>query len=151
MDALVGFYAAHPFWVWLGLAALLLAIEAAAGTEWLLWPSAAAAIVGFVTLLPLDTGVAVELTLFALLTLIGTFASNRLVKRVTPAGEDVNDRAARLIGHTGEVASPFVDGRGRVLVDGAEWPAELDPGAAAPTGRVRVKAVRGSRLMVEPA
>ncbi len=151
MEALTNLYVTHPFWVWMGLAALLLAIEAAAGTEWLLWPSASAAAVALATLLPLEINLAFEIALFAVLTLIGTLMSRKLLARVQPEGEDLNDRTRRLIGRTGEVAAPFVNGRGRVLVDGAEWPAELGGGAAAPTGRVRVTAVHGSSLTVEPA
>ena len=38
-------YLTHPFWVWIGFAAALLAVEVATGSGWLLWPAAAAAVV----------------------------------------------------------------------------------------------------------
>ncbi len=151
MEALTTLYAEHPFWVWMGVAALLLAVEVSVGTEWLLWPAAAAAVTGVATILPVELTLAGELIVFSILTIAGALLSRHLIRRAQPSGEDLNDRSARLIGRTGEVVSPFVDGCGRVLVDGAEWPADLSPGAGAPTGRVRVSAVQGSRLVVEPA
>ena len=45
MDAMVALYESQPFWIWLALGALILAAEAAMGTEWLLWPAVSAAAV----------------------------------------------------------------------------------------------------------
>ncbi len=39
-SGLMSFYATHPFWVWLAVAAIFLAVEVATGTGWLLWPAA---------------------------------------------------------------------------------------------------------------
>ena len=36
MDAIAGFHALHPFWLWLAVAAAFLAVEVATGTGWLL-------------------------------------------------------------------------------------------------------------------
>ena len=63
------------------------------------------------------------------------------------AGEDLNDRSTRLIGRTGDVVVPFIEGRGRVFVDGAEWPAELE-GDLGASARVTVVAVNGASLKV---
>jgi inner membrane protein len=142
-----GVYAAHPFWIWMGVAAAILAAEAALGTQWLLWPAVSAGVLALVTLLRLPIGPLGELALFAAVTLVTTFTCRRLLVRVQPPGEDLNDRSARLIGLRGEVVAPFVEGQGRVFVDGAEWPAELDgePGAG---GRIVVTAVKGASLKV---
>ena len=147
MGEVAGIYAAHPFWIWMGLAAVLLAIEAAVGTQWLLWPAVSAGVVALIAALRLPIGTAGEVTLFAALTLIATIVSRKLLVRVQPPGADLNDRSARLVGVAGEVVAPFVEGRGRVFVDGAEWPAELDgePGSGA---RIVVTAVKGASLMV---
>ena len=39
MTPLIDLYVAQPFWIWLGVGVLLLAVEAAFSTEWLLWPA----------------------------------------------------------------------------------------------------------------
>lgn len=149
MEAIADFYATHPFWVWLAVGALLLAVEAALGTEWLLWPATAAGVVSVLTLLPIETDFRTELGVFAGLTLVATLASRRLLSRVQPPGPDVNDNAARLVGAAGEAATEFVEGRGRVFVEGAEWPADLEgQGALTAGARVTVIGVSGTRLTV---
>jgi membrane protein implicated in regulation of membrane protease activity len=42
LAALAEILVAQPFWFWAGLAVALLAVEAATGTGWLLWPAASA-------------------------------------------------------------------------------------------------------------
>ena len=149
MDAVVALYESQPFWLWIALGCLILAIEAASGTEWLLWPAVSAGLVGVITLVAPDLGFVVELALFAILTLGISLASRRLIKRVNPEEPDINDRNARLIGARAEVVQSFIDGRGRVFVSGSEWPADLE-GEAPPVGaRVIVAAIDGPRLKVK--
>ena len=50
MAALTEILAAQPFWFWAGLAAALLAVEAATGTGWLLWPASSAGVVALAAL-----------------------------------------------------------------------------------------------------
>ena len=144
---IAGIYAAHPFWVWMGVAAAILAVEAAIGTQWLLWPAVSAAVIGLVALLKLPIGPLGEVGLFAAVTLVLTITCRKLLVRVQPPGVDLNDRSTRLIGVSGDVVVPFIDGRGRVFLDGAEWPAEHEgePGSGA---RVVVTAVKGASLKV---
>ena len=152
MDTLIDLYSAQPFWLWLAIGALLLAVEAAASTEWLLWPAVSAGIVAVVTALGLSLGLAGEVGLFAALTLASTLLSRRLVQRVNPDDKpDINDRDRRLIGQKATVVEPFVDGRGRVFVSGAEWSAELDGAAPLATAPVIVTAVGSGRLTVKAA
>lgn len=149
MDAVVALYASQPFWLWIALGCLILAIEAASGTEWLLWPAVSAGLVGVITLVAPDLGFVVELALFAILTLGISLASRRLIKRVNPEEPDINDRNARLIGARAEVVQSFIDGRGRVFVSGSEWPADIE-GEAPPVGAsVIVAAIDGPRLKVK--
>jgi hypothetical protein len=149
MDAVLDIYASQPFWIWLAIGVLLLAVEAALSTEWLLWPAVAAGVVAVLTALGLDIGFAGEVGLFAILTVVATLFSRRLIQRVNPDDKpDVNDRDARLIGQRARVVEPFVDGRGRVFVSGAEWAAEID-GEGPPVGdSVIVEASLGSGLKV---
>lgn len=152
MDAVVALYSSQPFWFWLGFGALLLAVEAALSTEWLLWPAAAAGVVAVVTALGVRLGLPFEIGLFAVLTLIATLASRRLVQRVNPGdAPDINARDLRLVGERARVVEAFVSGRGRVFVSGAEWSAEIAEGAPLAGDSVIVEAVDGARLKVRLA
>ena len=148
MDAMVALYESQPFWIWLALGALILAAEAAMGTEWLLWPAVSAAAVALIALIAPDLGLPVELALFAVLTLVTSIGSRKLIRRENPAAPVSTDRANRLLGQRAQVVQPFVDGRGRVFVSGSEWPADID-GDAPPVGSsVVVEGFDGPRLKV---
>ena len=149
MDAVIDIYTNQPFWIWLAIGVLLLAVEAALSTEWLLWPAVAAGVVAVLTALGLQIGFAGEVGAFAALTVVSTLFSRRLIQKVNPDDKpDVNDRDARLIGQKARVVAPFVDVRGRVFVSGAEWAAEIE-GEGPPVGdSVIVEASVGSGLKV---
>jgi membrane protein implicated in regulation of membrane protease activity len=152
MDGMIDFYVHQPLWAWMALAAALLATEVVSGSGWLLWASASAAIVGVATLfVPLPFPAAV--LLFAVVTIVTTLLGRRFVPRSQQAqGGDINDPQARLVGQRGRAATAFVDGEGRVLVDGKEWPATLDGGGAlAAEAAVEVTGFSGARLSVRPA
>lgn len=150
MTALADLYVAQPFWIWLAIGVLLLAIEAMLSTEWLLWPAVSAGIVAVLTAVGFRPGLAAEVAIFALLTVIATLLSRRLVSKANPTGLDVNDRDSRLVGQRARVVEAFVGGRGRVFVSGAEWSAEIE-GEAPPAGQdVVVDQVSGSLLKVRP-
>lgn len=149
---LTGLYTTHPFWTWMGLAAVLLAVEVATGSGYLLWPSASAAVTGL--LAGLGLGPAAELLVFAVLTIASTLIARRYLPRpFRPKGPDINDPAHRIVGHEGQAAGAFTAGRGRVFVDGKEWAAELEGGQDLPAGAgVTVTAVvSGARLKVKAA
>ena len=150
MDALASLYIVHPFWTWMGLAALLLAAEVATGSGYLLWPSASAAATGL--LAGLGFGLPIELLAFAILTIATTlFARRYLPHPFRPKGPDINDPLGRIVGHEGQTASAFSRGRGRVFVDGKEWAAELEDGEELPLGaEVKVTGIiGGARLKVK--
>ena len=150
MDAVVSLYQAQPFWLWIALGCLVLAVEAASGTEWLLWPAVSAGVVAIIVLFAPNLGMPVEIALFAILTMATSLASRRLIRRVNPTDPDINDRASRLVGARAEVTHAFVDGRGRVFVSGSEWAAVID-GDGPPVGAsVQVESVDGSLLRVRP-
>ena len=131
---------------------ILLAIEAAASTEWLLWPAVSAGLIAVVTALGVRLGFGVEVGLFALLTIASTLMSRRLIRRVNPDdAPDINARDIRLIGQRARVTHAFVGGRGRVFVSGAEWAAEIDGEPPAIGTDVIVDSATGSGLRVRSA
>ena len=152
MDALIDLHAAQPYWIWLAIGVILLAVEAAFSTEWLLWPAVAAGIVAVVAALGLPLGVLGEVALFAALTVVATLLSRQLVQRVNPSDSpDINARDSRLVGQRAQVVQGFVDGRGRVFVSGSEWVAEIDGAAPLAGESVIVEAIDGSKLRVRAA
>lgn len=152
MDQMSDFYAANPYWVWLALGVILLAIETAFSTEWLLWPAVSAGVVAVLTAVGVRLGFGIEVVIFAVLTIAFTLLSRRLITRVNPTDTpDINARDSRLLGQRAQVIQDFVDGRGRVFVSGAEWPADLE-GATPEVGTsVIVERVNGPRLTVRAA
>jgi membrane protein implicated in regulation of membrane protease activity len=152
MPGLGDLYGAHPAWIWAAGAAALLALEVASGSGWLLWPGASAGVVAVVEgFVRLPAGGAV--LLFAALTIVSTATARRYIPARPPGeADDINDAVRRLIGHEGRVVAAFDAGVGRVLVEGKEWSAELDPGEAADVGaRIQVTGVVGARLRIRSA
>ena len=148
MDWLIDLYSAQPFWIWLAIGVALLAVEVTMTTEWLLWPAAAAGVVAVLTALGLPLGVAGELIVFALLTVVFTVLARRFITRINPTEADINDRDSRLVGQRAQVVQAFAEGRGRVFISGSEWPAEIDGEAPMVGQAVVVESVTGSRLKV---
>ena len=152
MNPIVDLYAAQPFWLWLALGVLLLAVEAAFSTEWLLWPAVSAGVVAVMTALGLRLGFGVEVLIFGVLTVALTVASRRLIQRVNPDDQpDINARDTRLVGLKARVTHDFVHGHGRVFVSGAEWVADIDGAAPAVGESVIVDSINGPRLKVRLA
>ena len=152
MDALIDFHSNQPFWIWLALGVILLAVEAAFSTEWLLWPAVAAGVVAVLTAIGLPLGFWGEVALFAALTVAATLLSRRLIHKLNPSDvPDINARDSRLIGQRAQVVQAFVDGRGRVFVSGAEWSAEIEGAAPSAGESVIVESIDGPLLKVRAA
>jgi membrane protein implicated in regulation of membrane protease activity len=138
------FYMLHPMWSWLTVAAILLAAEVATGTGWLLWPSASAAVVAVVAYATRQLGLPGEAAAFAGLTIVSTLAAKRLLSNKTlQSGPDINDRAGELVGKIGKAVGVFAGGQGRVMVDGAEWAAEVQGDLPHAGDKVQVVSVLG--------
>ena len=148
------FYTLYPFWTWLAVGAVLLALETATGSGYLLWPAASAGVVALLTL-GVHLGLPLEAVIFALLTVATTILARVYwPPRSKEHGHDLNDRGGRLVGRFGETVGLFSAGCGRVFVDGAEWTAELDGEDTGPPPGARVQVlevVGGGRLKVRPA
>ena len=137
----------HPFALWMAVGAILLAVEVASGSGWLLWPAGSAAVMAL-TGLVFHFDLTTQLVIFALLTIVTTLAGRRFFPRAGLGG-DINDTRSRLVGQEGVVAADFHDGHGRVFVDGKEWAAKLEGAAALVCGaKVTVIGVGGAHLTV---
>lgn len=152
MTWLTDLYATHPFWIWLAIAAAFLVAEVSTGTGWLLWPAACAGLLALLTFV-LPGSAAIHLAVWATLTIVTTVTARRFIPRnISGGGPDINDNIGRLVGHQGAVVEAFRNGEGRVFVDGKEWAAVAEDGAApALDDKVRVVAAEGSVLRVRPA
>ncbi len=140
---------------WLVLALGLLLLELlTGGTTYLLWPSAAALVTGLLHLL-IPMGWQADWSLFAILTLVLTVTGTLYIRPLMAhsGGESgLNDRAARLIGQYGEVASDFSNGAGQVRLGDSEWAAVSENGKNLKARhKVVIKAVNGTTLTVAPA
>ena len=149
MMSLADLYTSQPFWIWLAIGVLLLAVEAMFSTEWLLWPAVSAGVVAVMTAAGVLLGLPSEVAVFAVLTVIATLLSRRLIAKANPDGPDINDRDSRLIGQRARVVEAFVSGRGRVFISGAEWPAEVEGEAPVEGQDVVVTRITGSLLTVQ--
>jgi membrane protein implicated in regulation of membrane protease activity len=80
MHAIAAFYGAHPFWVWMGAAALLLAAEVGLGSAYLLWPALAAGLIALLGLM-IPMSLVAQLAIF-----VGfTVASSLMARRLLPS------------------------------------------------------------------
>ncbi|OYX31570.1 MAG: hypothetical protein B7Y99_09935 [Caulobacterales bacterium 32-69-10] len=164
MAALAALYLQDPFWLWLGAGCLFVALNLATGSGLLMWPAMAAAVVALLELIGLRFGLTVEVAIFAVLSLgAGAVLVSRIPRTEVAGSGEIQrrptgraasgrqDQTGRLVGRIGRSSGEFVNGVGRVWIEGAEWGAELDSGEdVLPDGvPVRVtKVIGGIRLQV---
>ncbi len=136
-------------WWWLIGGVLLLIAEIIAPGFFLVFIGAAAIATGAFVLL-FDLGLAPALALFALYIGVAVYAGRKVyANRPVPASTpNLNDRSAQLIGRSVSVVQAVDQHGGRVRVGDSEWTARGGP--AVPGERVRVTAVDGNCLLVEP-
>lgn len=140
-------------WSWWIFGLALLAAELLLPGVFLVWIGLAAITVGAASLalwgMPV-WGWEVQMLVFAVLSVAFVLAGRRVYGRSHSSDEPLlNQRGATLVGRTGTLAEPVVDGRGRLRLDDTTWPIR-GPDLAAGT-RVRVTASEGSMLSVEKA
>ena len=171
MQTLYELYLQNPFWIWLGVGAVFVALDIATGMGKMIWPGVAAAALAFVNLAEVRLGAPVEIGVFLVVSAAGVLLTSGLHRRRPHASPDntlvtdkkpavptpealeaaSQDRTGRLIGRIGRTTSEFVNGVGRVWIDDMEWGAEIDAGedSLPPDAPVRVMGVTGGvRLQV---
>jgi membrane protein implicated in regulation of membrane protease activity len=127
---------------WFLLALVLLGLEMATGTFYLLMVSVAMAVGGTVALLGFE--VPAQLALAALAGAAGIFVLRRWKSSHT--GDNSSQNLD--IGQAVKILTWHEDGTARVTYRGAEWDAELDAPKAGHEGTFYIKSIRGSVLII---
>ncbi|HVO04502.1 MAG TPA: NfeD family protein [Candidatus Cybelea sp.] len=145
---MTGFFDHLQFWHWLILAAVLAAIEMLSPGFACIWLGGAALATGIIVLVIPALGWETQLILFAFLAAISVFAWYRFGRlKIETEDATLNRRGESLVGRSGSLVEPIVNGRGRVKIDDSVWRAE---GKDAPSGTtVTVTGVQGAILKVE--
>ena len=140
------------FWYWWALAAVLLVFEMMLPGVVFLFLAIGAAASGAVLLVVADLSLELQLFVFAIVSVASAVVLRPTLKRLQqgrPADATINARGDSMVGKTIVLDAPILQGRGRVKVGDGSWTVtgpDMVAGA-----RVRVTAVNGTELAVEPA
>jgi membrane protein implicated in regulation of membrane protease activity len=148
------FFNALAPWHWLALGALLLALEVASTTTYLLWPGIAALVVGALQFLVPELRGASSLLIFAVLAVASTILWQRspLGRRAPTSHTNLNARMVTYLGRQGAAAADFVGGEGAILLDDTRWAAAvIDDSAPRGGDMLQVTGADGTILKVRLA
>jgi membrane protein implicated in regulation of membrane protease activity len=135
-------------WTWWVIAGIFLLVELMLPGVFFMWLGLAAALIGIVDLFA-DLSWQVEIALFAVFSVLLVLFVRPRVK--FPEGEpsNLNRRMDDYVGRSYVLDEPIVNGRGKVRIDDTLWTVS---GTDLGKGEwVKVTAVDGTRLLVEPA
>lgn len=137
-------------WNWVIAGLVMLILELVAPGVFLLWIGVAAALVGGAVLLWPDLSLLNQLALFAGASVVSILVAKLLFRYGALESDetDLNRAGAGHIGRLVIVEEAIRNGRGRVRVGDSLWNAE--GGNAEKGAQVRVTAVRGTVMVVEP-
>ena len=146
--------ALQPYWFWLALACMLLAIEMLIAPSGLfLCLGTSAALMAAIRFFAPGLSWLWALTLFSfLLVLSSLFWWKVMRKRIAHGdgeGGHLNVKTRQLIGYRAALDEDIKGGRGKLRVNDSHWPVEADADHPAGT-RVEVVAVKGITLRVKP-
>lgn len=140
------------FWYWWALAAVLLVCEMMLPGIVFLFLAVGAAAAGAFLLVVADLGLELQLLVFAIVSVASAVVLRPTLKRLqqgSAAHATLNARGDALVGRTIVLDAPILGGQGRVKLGDGSWTVtgpDMVAGA-----RVRVTAVHGTELRVEPA
>jgi inner membrane protein len=139
------------FWYWWALAAVLLVFEILMPGVVFLFIAVGAAVSGLVMLVASDSSLEFQLAVFAIVSVGSAVALRPYLKRLQHKTADptLNARSEALVGQVFVLDQPILAGRGRIKLGDGSW---IVTGPDMVAGaKVRVAAVRGTELKVEPA
>jgi membrane protein implicated in regulation of membrane protease activity len=154
MDAITQFLNTQPAWHWWTLGAVLLALEIASTTQYLLWPGIAALIVGVLKYIVPSLDGRLAVFLFAVAAVVATAGWKRSAwgRADRNTHTNLNERSAQYIGRVVKAEENFVNGRGAVRVDDTRWCAAVVDGSAPIKGdMLQVSGADGAELKVQLA
>lgn len=131
MQALTDFLNNQPAWHWWALGALLLALEIASTTQYLLWPGIAALLVGVLKFAVPSLDGRFAVFLFAVVAVVATvlWKRSKLGRADRTSHHDLNERSAQYKGRHVLALDDFQGGRGAVRVDDSRWNAHISDGS----------------------
>ena len=139
------------FWYWWVLAAILLVFEMTLPGVVFLFLAIGAAASGALLAVAPGTSLEAQLGVFAVFAVASALALRPTLKRLQGrvAASTLNARGDALVGQTFVLDTPILGGRGRAKLGDGSW---IITGPDMVAGaRVRVAAVNGTELKVEPA
>jgi membrane protein implicated in regulation of membrane protease activity len=140
------------FWYWWALAAVLLVFEMLVPGVVFLFVTIGALASGAFLLVVSDLSLELQLFVFAVVSVASAVVLRPTLKRLQrghPADANLNARGDSLVGRTIILDQPILGGHARVKVGDGSWTV-TGPDMVAGS-RVRVAAVSGNELRVEPA
>jgi hypothetical protein len=138
------------FWYWWALAAVLLVCEMMLPGVVFLFLAIGAATAGLLLLVATDVSLEIQLVVFAIVSVASAIGLRRYLRGLQPRTATVlNARGDALIGKVFVLDEPILAGRGRIKLGDGSW---IVTGPDMVAGaKVRVAAVSGTELRVEPA
>ena len=139
------------FWYWWALAAVLLICEMLLPGVVFLFIAIGAAVTGLIVLIASGAALEFQLVVFAIVSVVSAVALRPYFKRLQSRTADatLNARGEALVGREFILDQPILAGRGRVKLGDGSW---IVTGPDMVAGaKVRVAAVNGTELRVEPA
>jgi membrane protein implicated in regulation of membrane protease activity len=145
-------YGISPWW-WVTLGVVLIGLEMATMSFFLIWPGFAALVIGLMLAFWPDLGGEAQVALFAGLAIAFTWIGRTIIARTGQAETDrpqLNRRTGRLIGRRAKVVISFESGEGKVEIDGVRWRARNTGAEVEKGAEVTVTGAEGMILKVEP-
>jgi membrane protein implicated in regulation of membrane protease activity len=139
------------FWYWWAAAAALLVAEMLLPGVVFMFLAVGAFVAGLVLLVAADASLELQLVVFAIFSVLSAVGLRPYLKRLQQKTADatLNARGEALVGKVFVLDQPILAGRGRVKLGDGSW---IVTGPDMVAGaKVRVAAVSGTELRVEPA
>ncbi|MBV1865566.1 MAG: NfeD family protein [Rhodobacteraceae bacterium] len=147
----LGFLEGLSPWWWVALAFVLGALEMVTSTFVLIWLALAALVMAGILAAGAILSGALQVALFATLSVVLTFGGRYLLNRFGDGGEhqrdELNQRGQRFIGRNAKVLE-CTNSKGSVEVEGMRWRARWQPGTGSEIGAT-VQVTKADGMVLE--
>ena len=138
-------------YIWIGFAAVMAVCEAATAQLVSVWFVIGAICAAIATIF---TGsLIIQSLIFLTVSLVALIVTKPIVKKIKKNNKKVNTNSDRLVGQIGDVLFDIEDAQsiGQVKVMGEIWSARSDFAPIRKGTKIKVPAIEGVKLLVEPA